>query len=276
MRRGFLILAAGALQTGTLLGAYGFEEGLALQRSHPEFFIPGHVSVVTNAETAYYVFSGKALRVFHDQKKTGASTLRDRASLMAHAALRSYLTPPPTKAAIEVSGALQIGKKLDANWAVYVFAAPKELVRVIQHPRPEVQKPRPLPTPRTVIKSEIKQATPQAAKSDAVDVILDLIDRVENEPGNLDVQAQLATAYMAYGSTNEACATAKAVYPLLMKNVTPFSKSAYADALLSVSAILKNAGECKMAYRGFEAVLKSQREDLASEALKRKSELLLK
>ncbi len=130
------ILTAGLLLTGTLFGAYGFADGVALQQSHPEFFVPGHVSVVTNGGVAYYVFSGRALRT--SQSKTGicSASLHNRASLMAQAALRAHLTPPSKTGAVDISGALQIGKKLDRHWAIYVFAVPKELVRVVTPPPP--------------------------------------------------------------------------------------------------------------------------------------------
>ena len=91
---------------------------------HPEFFAPAHVSIVTNGGTAYYVYNGRARRLFKNMPTTALPQLRDMAQLRAENNLSRFLLKGEPRRTLTLRGSRQIAKKIDGDWATYVFAVP--------------------------------------------------------------------------------------------------------------------------------------------------------
>ena len=89
MIRGVATLAL-LLALGVVCAA-DFGSPSEVRAAHPEFFKPAHVSVVTNGGVAYYVYNGRARRLFKNMPPMPLPQLRDAAQLRAEGNLLRFL-----------------------------------------------------------------------------------------------------------------------------------------------------------------------------------------
>lgn len=187
----------------SLFGAYGFDEVAVLATEHPEYFVPGRVSVVTNAGTAYYVTCGEARQWAKGADARSRTMLRQRAELQAKASLLKKMAPSEGRWTLELSGFLSIGKQYDADVVRYVFAVPRDGVSIVKAEE------------KTIASEPVEVASGSAASLG--EDFLSLCDRVEQNPDDGDALVKLARLYFQSGCTEEAVATARKAKPLLLK-----------------------------------------------------------
>lgn len=99
-----------------------------IKASHPEFFNPGCVSVVTSG-VPHYVYSGRA-RILFKSSPAGAVKAREIARLQAENNLTRHLMKGRSSRAMTLRGSRLIAEEASDRWVTCVFAVPVDGVQV--------------------------------------------------------------------------------------------------------------------------------------------------
>ncbi len=242
-----------------------------VKAAHPEFFNPAHVSVVTNGETAFYVYSGRARRLFKNMPTMALPQLRDAAQLRAENTLSRFLLKGVANRTMTLRGSRLIAKEIDGDWTTYVFAVPVAGVGIAEtpvKPRPRVIEPQTNKT--AVITSEAK------AKEDGETAFLALLDHVDSHPRDNLARAKLARAMFDRRLYDESVEQCMKVHDALIPMMCADAEKEAIESLLAVSDVLKECGEYRRARDGYRAVQKLERSEYRGRALQALSQLQLK
>ena len=266
-------VAVAVLATCTLLSAPVVTSGPFAETvtSHPEFFAPAHVSVVTNGSVAYYVYNGRARHFFKNMPARSQPQTRAKAQLRAENNLSRFLLKNAPNRTMTLRGSLQIAKSAEGDWTTYVFAVPVTNV-TITLPPPRVS---PLEPVTNVHKAVRTPVSPPLQPEDRIVQLLTLVDQVEQNPQDGCLQAALAKAYLDCKLRDEAQESARKALNLLLTAVSANMPEDKANSLLTASAVLKDCGDYRNARKGYQAVERLNRAQYRTTVWKAISEINL-
>ena len=265
-------VAVAVLATCTLLSAPVVTSGPFAETvtSHPEFFAPAHVSVVTNGSVAYYVYNGRARHFFKNMPARSQPQTRTKAQLRAENNLSRFLLMNAPNRTMTLRGSLQIAKSAEGDWTTYVFAVPVTNV-TITLPPPPIPPPSSAANTKNIPKPAISPPQPE----DRIVQLLTLVDQVEQNPQDGCLQAALAKAYLDCKLRDEAQESARKALNLLLTAVSANMPEDKANSLLTASAVLKDCGDYRNARKGYQAVDRLNRAQYRTTVLKAISEINL-
>ncbi len=266
------IWSAAVLATGTLLAAPVVTSGPFAETvtSHPEFFTPAHVSVVTNGSVAYYIYNGRARHLFKNMPAISQPQIRAKAQLRAENNLSRFLLKNAPTRTMTLRGSLQIAKSAEGDWTTYVFAVPVTNV-TITLPPPPIPPPSSAANTKNIPKPAISPPQPE----DRIVQLLTLVDQVEQNPQDGCLQAALAKAYLDCKLRDEAQESARKALNLLLTAVSANMPEDKVNSLLTASAVLKDCGDYHNARKGYQAVERLNRAQYRTTVLKAISEINL-
>ena len=261
------------LATCTLLSAPVVTSGPFAETvtSHPEFFAPAHVSVVTNGSVAYYVYNGRARHFFKNMPARSQPQTRAKAQLRAENNLSRFLLKNAPNRTMTLRGSLQIAKSAEGDWTTYVFAVPVTNVTITLPPT----RVSPLEPVTNVHKAVRTPVSPPLQPEDRIVQLLTLVDQVEQNPQDGCLQAALAKAYLDCKLRDEAQESARKALNLLLTAVSANMPEDKANSLLTASAVLKDCGDYRNARKGYQAVERLNRAQYRTTVLKAISEINL-
>ncbi len=246
---------------------------------HPEFFAPAHVSIVTNGGIAYYVYNGRARRLFKNMPATALPQLRDMAQLRAENNLSRFLLKGVPRRTLTLRGSRQIAKEIDGDWATYVFAVPVAGVEVTESP------PRVSPTVTELQTNKVTglqankiadctaKVKPKDGDEDPLLALLDHLDRCSHDNSARARLAKTMFAKQLYDESVEQCMMVQdALIPIMRSDASKED----VESLLSVSEVLKDCGEYRRARDGYRAVQKTERSEYRGIVLQALSQIQLK
>lgn len=267
------IWSVAVLATCTLLSAPVVTSGPFAETvtSHPEFFAPAHVSVVTNGSVAYYVYNGRARHFFKNMPARSQPQTRAKAQLRAENNLSRFLLKNAPNRTMTLRGSLQIAKSVEGDWTTYVFAVPVTNVTITLQPT----RVSPLEPVTNVHKAVRTPVSPPLQREDRIVQLLTLVDQVEQNPQDGCLQAALAKAYLDCKLRDEAQESARKALNLLLTAVSANMPEDKANSLLTASAVLKDCGDYRNARKGYQAVERLNRAQYRTTVLKAISEINL-
>ena len=247
---------------------------------HPEFFAPAHVSVVTNGGIAYYVYNGRARRLFKNMPATALPQLRDMAQLRAENNLSRFLLKGVPRRTLTLHGSRQIAKETDGDWATYVFAVPVSGVAITESPPGFSPTGTELQTNRvTGLQANNKTADYVAMvkpKGGDEDPLLALLDHLDRYPHDNSARIKLAKTMFAKQLYDESVEQCEMVQDALIPIMRSDTSEEDIESLLSASEILKECGEYRKARDGYRAVQRLERDEYRGIVLKALSQIQLK
>ena len=275
--RGASVLALLAMSVAS---AADFGTSTEIKAAHPEFFAPNHVSIVTNGGVAYYIYNGRARRLFKNMPPA-AMRLRDISQLRAENNLSRFLLKGQSKRQLVLSGSRQIVKDICDDWATYVFAVPVTNVKVAETLPPPIA----LETNATSeVKKDIVRQTNGIASTAAKTKPRDsgetmfggMLDHVDQNPMDHETRAKLAKAMFDRQLYDEAVEQCIMVQNALIPIASVSMPKANIESLLSVSEILKECGEYRKARDGYKTVQRLEKNEYRGIVLKALSQIQLK
>ena len=250
--------------------AVDFGSSSDVKAAHPEFFKPACVSVVTNGGVAFYVYNGRARRLFKNMPPTALPRLRDVAQLRAESNLSRFLLKGSCTRTMTLCGSRQIAKDMDGDWMTYVFAVPVSNVTIAASP------------PKRPISTETQTNKPTACvtkaelNGDSETVFLALLDQVDRNPLDNSARARLSKVMFEQQLYDEAVEQCMMVQTALMPAMRTNTPKADVESLLSVSEVLKDCGEYRRARDGYRAVQRLGRSEYRGIVLQALSQIQLK
>jgi len=273
VKLGCVVLALGLVLSWPAAGYFSETE---LQTTHPELLIPGRVGVVTNVDTAYYVYSG-GVRKNH---LMDAPRLKTVATLRAENALARHVRGTrPTD--VVIRSALQVAKIVRGTGVTYVFAVPvdgvSEVERKLQFPVADMMSDKftraneAIQTNK-VDKSVLSSGTGEV-KSDGKS-LLELVDAVERDPESVDCRIALVDAYLKDSCYDEA--TRECGWIVDRLSGSKAVEGHEVDVLVRAAEALYSMGEYRLARKAFSHVRFLQNTKYHQRALQVLSEIQLK
>ncbi len=260
-----LLFAAGAVC------AADFGSSSEVRAAHPEFFKPAHVSVVTKDGVSFYVYNGRARRLFKNMPAKALPQLRDAAQLRAENNLSRFLLKGVANRTMTLRGSRQIAKEIDGDWATYVFAVPVTGVKITDAP--------PTVSPNVVAPQTNKTAACTAKvkpKCDGEDPLLALLDHLDSNPHDNSARVRVAKILFAQQLYDESVEQCLKVQDALIPVMRTDTSNEDIESLLSVSGVLKDCGEYRRARDGYRAVQKLERSEYRGIVLQALSQIQLK
>ena len=268
------------LFTVNMVRAAGFGAPHEVRTAHPEFFTPAHVSIVTNGGVAYYVYNGRARRLFKNMPITALPQLRDMAQLRAENNLLRFLLKGVPRRVLTLRGSRQIAKEIDGEWMTYVFAVPVAGVEVAESPLGGSPTVTGLQT-NEVIGLQVTnrnagctaKVKPKGGDEDLLLAALDHLDRCPHDNSARVKLAKIMFAKCLYDESVEQCVMVQdALIPIMRSDASKED----IESLLSVSEVLKDCGEYRRARDGYRAVQKVERSEYRGIVLQALSQIQLK
>lgn len=268
MIRGVVVLAL-LFALGVVYAA-NFGSPSEIRAAHPEFFKPAHVSVVTNCGVAYYIYNGRARRLFKNMPPMPLPQLRDAAQLRAEGNLLRFLLKGDSTRTMTLRGSRQIAKEANGDWVTYVFAVPMSNVTIVA-----------LPLKSSVVaeaQTNMTCATVGKAKADVGEetVLFALLDHLDRNPHDNSVRIKLSKVMLEQRLYDEAVEQCLLVQDALIPVMRTGATKEDIESLLSVSEVLKECGEYRRARDGYRAVQKLERSEYRGIVLQALSQLQLK
>ena len=268
MIRGVAALAL-LLALGEVCAA-DFGSSSEVRAAHPEFFKPAHVSVVTNGGVAYYVYNGRARRLFKNMPPMPLPQLRDAAQLRAEGNLLRFLLKGDSTRTMTLRGSRQIAKEENGDWVTYVFAVPVSNVTFATVTLKS----------SAVVEAQTNMncATVGKAKTDDGQdaVLFSLLDHLDRIPHDNSSRAKLSKVMFEQRLYDEAVEQCLMVQDALIPAMRTDAPKEDIESLLSVSELLKECGEYRRARDGYRAVQKLERSEYRGIVLQALSQLQLK
>lgn len=257
MKLGMLSFLLGACLCLKAHANYGFPESEQLEKEHPEFFIPGRVTVVTNG-VPLYVFNGSAL-LFPSPTPGDYADMRKIAEAHACGTLRKWLCQGEnTRDAFDFEGMLQIGRKAGSDEMIYVFAVPVGGVKRVPCSA-EVERHgggQPCVVSNSDALTTNKIGLARLPEADADLEFERLFDALDKSPADGTILAELAILYERQGYSSGALEKSREALAILLKRpLLAKASERQVDLLIGISRILKEGGEFDLARNGFKNAL---------------------
>jgi len=235
-----------------------------LKSMHPECFVPGRVSVLTNGNTVFWVYCGVCRR----HPMLDAPRLRTVARLKAEAALEKVVRRGRS-GSFEISGELQVGKEVRGQEILYVFAAPTGGVAIVEAPVPQEVPPETVPTDA----APTNAVPPAAAVAQPAKTLLELVDAAEREPANVALQLDLAEGYRSACVCDQAEAICLHEQRRMLADASLGEDRLKRGLLMRSSMLLLSLGALRPARDGFRKIRDLQDPEHLSQALKALAEI---
>lgn len=233
--------------------AAGFGSYDEIKASHPDFFKPGQVCVTTNAAKAYYVYNGRAVRMFKDVSATSNQDLRTAAQLRAERNLMRHIAVGNRPCSLELRGSFQIAREVKGSIVTYVFAVPVAGVRLLYPSAGRVDGKH----GRKVVDASLKPS----------EDILSLLDKSDQSPLDGVLKVRVAELYFKLEMHEEAICAAMQAKELLSLEIGNIMPDGDVDALFSALGILKQCGKVTEAKDGYRTATRLPRLEHRQRAL---------
>ena len=218
-----------------------------LRSSHPEFFMPGRVSIATNEGSVYYVYNGMSTRRFHREPY---SRLRSVAKMRAEGSLAKFVCGNQVTYDVTIEGGLQIARYEDGDRVMYLFAAPTANVFRVEWRVGDAASHHSLSNNTEVIQA----ANERKVSQDNGSVMLKLCDAVDAHPEDGVLRWRLAKVYFDAHLYDEAETEVRHSVSLLLKKTSRQWTGVQMESLLECAEILMQVGDCRLAKEIYQKV----------------------